>query len=30
MRLDSSGIIHKEFVPKGKTINGKFYLKVTE
>ena len=28
--MDSRGIIHKEFVPPGQTVNQHFYLKVLE
>jgi hypothetical protein len=26
--FDIQGIVHKEFVPPGQTVNGKFYCKV--
>jgi hypothetical protein len=30
MKMDGQGIIHKEFVPPGKTVNQTFYLEVLE
>jgi hypothetical protein len=30
MRFYSRGIIHKVFVPEGRTINALFYLEVTK
>jgi hypothetical protein len=28
--FDAQGVIHREFVPEGQTVNGQFYLGVTE
>jgi hypothetical protein len=27
-KFDNEGIVHKEFVPLGKTVNGKFYCDI--
>jgi hypothetical protein len=28
--FDSQGVVHKEFVPQGKTVNAKFYEGITD
>jgi hypothetical protein len=28
--FDAQGVIHREFVPEGQTVNGQFYLRVME
>jgi hypothetical protein len=28
--FDAQGVIHREFVPEGQTVNGQFYLGVME